>query len=301
MNNEGVKLMKHDLKRTATAVFVLGALSAIFLPAPPAFAQDRRGVIYELALELEQLAAGLAESSFQNFRGRSDEITDQEQAVLFKSEAFSSTVRLFLRLTEERAGYFGTGFLRTNLYNAFLYIIQSFQELETEMRQIGLMPYALNDGRKILDRMDREFGRWPAADNLAYLHQKYVKAADDSVYLIERRGTGRYVRRAFKNLESIYKYNYDANRGADPWKYLVSVEESTLRKMEEDSMIARTFEGAMIIEQSKRSNRPVFRIENGKKRGVANPQVVERLGGWKRVFEVPAEVIEAYPEGEILR
>lgn len=287
--------------RHITAVLAIGALAAAFPLTQDLSARDRRGAIYELALELEQRAAELAESSFQNFRGRSDEITDEEQAVLFRSEAFSATVRLFLRLTEERSGYFGDRFLRTNLYNAFLYIVEAFRELETEMRRIRVMPYALSDCRKILDRMDREFSRWPAADNLAYLHRKYVKAADDTVYLIERRGTGRYVRRAFENLESIFKYNYDVNRGSDPWKHLVSVDESTLRKMESGSIISRTFEGAMVIEQSTRQNRPVYRIEGGKKRGLADPRVVERLGGWKRVFEVPAEVIAAYPEGEIIR
>jgi hypothetical protein len=31
---------------------------------------------------------------------------------------------------------------------------------------------------------------------------------------------------------------------------------------------------------------------------VTSPQVLQRLGGWSRVFEVPVEVVEKYPEGE---
>jgi hypothetical protein len=63
-------------------------------------------------------------------------------------------------------------------------------------------------------------------------------------------------------------------------------------------MIVLNFEGSLIIEQSNRPGRGVYLIENGKKRGLANPQVVQRLGGWSKVLEVPAEVIAAYPGGD---
>jgi hypothetical protein len=39
-------------------------------------------------------------------------------------------------------------------------------------------------------------------------------------------------------------------------------------------------------------------IEDGKKRGVTSPRVLQRLGGWSRVLEVPAEVIAGYPDGK---
>lgn len=259
---------------------------------------DRRGYIYSLGIELEKQATYLAQSSFDHFKGWNGTISDQEQAILFKSEAFSASSRLFLRLTEERSDYFRNNFLRTNLYNAFIYLARSFQELEEEMRKAGVMPYALSDCRKILERMDYEFSQWPSADNLAYLHQKYVKARDASVYMIERKGPGVYIRHTFKNLESIYRYNYDLKRGKDPWKYLVEVSYDTLEKMEEGAIIDMNFEGYMIVEQSTRPNRSVYLIEKGKKRGLGSPQVVMRLGGWGKVFEVPAEVINGYPEGE---
>jgi len=76
------------------------------------------------------------------------------------------------------------------------------------------------------------------------------------------------------------------------------VEAYTLEKMEEGGMIELTFEGWLIIEQSNRPNRPVYLIENGEKRGLTSPRVVERFGGWGKVFEVPVEIIARYPEGD---
>lgn len=259
---------------------------------------DRRPQIYNLALELEKQASFIAQSSFDHFKGWNSTITDREQAVLFKSETFLSSCRLFLRLTGERSDYYQAGFLRTNLYNAFLYLTQAFRDLETTMREAGVMPYALSDCRNLLNAMDAEFSKWPMSDNLAYLHQKYVKVRNDTVYMIERKGPGHFVRHAFKDLESLFRYNYDLKRGKDPWKYLVEVSPDTLEKMEEGSMIELNFEGWLIIEQSNRPNRPVYLIENGRKRGLTSPQVVQRFGGWGKVFEVPLEVIAKYPEGD---
>jgi len=259
---------------------------------------DRRGYIYSLGLELEKLATYLAQSSFDHFRGWNGTISDQEQAILFKSEAFLSSCRLFLRLTEERSDYFRNNYLRTNLYSAFIYLAHSFKDLEEEMRKASVMPYALSDCRKIVERVDDEFSKWPSADNLAYLHQRYVKARDATVYMIERKGPGMYIRHAFKNLESIFRYNYDLKRGKDPWKYLVEVSPETLEKLEEGAKIDLTFEGQMVMVLGTGPNRSVYLIDKGKKRGLSDPSVVMRLGGWGKVFEVPAEVINGYPEGE---
>jgi hypothetical protein len=259
---------------------------------------DTRQSVYNLGLELERHAAFIAQSSFEHFKGRNNTISDEEQAVLFESEAFVSSCRLFLRLAGDQSDYYSAGFLRTNLYNAFTYLAHSFRDLEESTGRAGVRPSALSDCRTLLNRMDAAFSQWPSPDNLAYLDQKYVKAADASVYLIERKGPGLFVRHAFKNLESLYRYNYDLKRGKNPWKYLVEVSEDTLEKMEEGRMIALSFEGSLIIEQSSRPGRGVYLIENGKKRGLANPQVVQRLGGWSKVLEVPAEVIADYPDGD---
>ncbi|MGB8953261.1 MAG: hypothetical protein WCC06_11430 [Candidatus Aminicenantales bacterium] len=259
---------------------------------------DRRSDIYSLALELEKLAGDLAQESFDHFKGWNGTISDEEQAVLFKSEAFAAACRLFLKFTEARSDYFRQDFLRTNLYNAFTYLAGSFRDLEKEMRRGGVMPYILSNCRKILNRMESEFSRWPAADNLAYLHQKYVKVRNATVYMIERKGIGRYIRHAFKNLESIYRFNFDLKRGKDPWTYLIEVSDETLEKIPEGKMIDLTFEGCMIIEQGNRPNRPVYLIRNGKKHGLTRPAVVMRFGGWGKVYEVPQEVIHSYAEGE---
>jgi hypothetical protein len=257
-------------------------------------ASPQRSRVFDLGVELERQAAALAQESFDHFRGWNGTISDQEQSVLFKSEAFAASCRLFLKLTESQSTYYRTDNLRTNVFSAFT----SFGELEREMRQSNVMPYALSDCRKVLTRMEREFAAWPDADNLAYLDKKYVKAEDATVYLIEKRSLGAYVKRPFKNLESVFRYNYDRNQGKNPWKFMVETSEETLDKMKTEAMINLTFEGKMIIEQSTRKNRGVYLIQGGKKRPLARPEVVERLGGWGKVFEVPAEVIEGYEEGE---
>jgi hypothetical protein len=249
-------------------------------------------------VELERQAAALAQESFDHFREWNGTITDREQGILFKSEAFAASCRLFLKLTESQSTYYRTDNLRTNVFNAFTYLAASFGELEREMRQGNVMPYALSDCRKVLTRMEREFAAWPDADNLAYLDKKFVKSGDATVYLIEKRGIGTYIKRPFKNLESVFRYNYDRNQGKNPWKFLVETSEETLDKMKTEKMIELTFEGKMIIEQSTRKNRGVYLIQGGKKRPLARPEVVERLGGWGKVFEVPAEVIDGYEEGE---
>jgi hypothetical protein len=256
--------------------------------------------IFNLGMELERQATTLAQESFDHFRGWNGTISDREQGILFKSEAFAASCRLFLKLTESRSDFFRTDNLRTNVFNAFTYLAASFGELEQEMRRGNVMPYALSECRKALTRMEREFADWPDADNLAFLDKKYVKAGDATVYLIEKRSIGTYAKRPFKNLESVFRYNYDRNQGKDPWKFLVETSEETLDKMKTERMIDLTFEGKMIIEQSTRKNRGVYLIQDGKKRPLARPNVVERLGGWGKVYEVPREVIDGYEEGELV-
>jgi len=290
------------MKRTASTVIialaVAAAAAAATLRQAPRFAGGEvQGRIFELATALEERATALAKEGFEHFKGWNGTITDQEQAILFRSESFAASCRLFLRLAEGTSDFFRPDFLRTNLYNAFAWLAASFAELENEMRRGEVMPYALSECRGLLDKMEREFRGWPSPDNLAYLDGRYVKAADATVYLIQRQGPGQYARRPFKTLESLFRYNYDQNRGKDPWKFLVEVSEDTLRRMRTGPMIDATFEGQMIIEQGTRPNRPVYRIENGRRRGLTRPDLVARFGGWGRVFEVPREIIDAYAEG----
>jgi hypothetical protein len=283
--------MEGTMRQTTIVLIAILALTCV------AAAEDRSTVL-RLGGELEQKAAELARSNLEHFRGWNGAISDAEQAVLFKSEAFAASARLFLVLGGESSDYYQSGYLRTNIYNAFVYLVRAFHDLETEMKGAGIMPYALSDCRKILERMDYEFSRWPSADNLSSLHMKYVKARNAAVYLIERKGIGDYVRRPFTDLGSLCRFNYDLNRGKDPWAYLVQVSEETLSKMEEGEPIRLTFEGCLVIETGNRPNRPVFLIEKGRKRGVTSPAVLQRFGGWGKVLEVPAEVIAPYPDGD---
>ena len=103
----------------------------VSMVCPVAFSAqaDRRAGLYDLAANLEQLAASLAQDSFEHFKGWNGTISDQEQAILFKSEAFAASCRLFLKLAEAGSGYFREDLVRTNIYNAFTYLAGSFNEL----------------------------------------------------------------------------------------------------------------------------------------------------------------------------
>ena len=106
---------------------------------------DRRAQLSNLAQGLEQQATRLAQSNYEHFKGWNQTISDQEQAVLFESEAFASSCRLFLKLTSEQSGYFRSGYLRTNLFNAFIFLTNAFDELNKEMQKAGVMPYEMRD------------------------------------------------------------------------------------------------------------------------------------------------------------
>jgi hypothetical protein len=230
------------------AISVMSILSIFFLLVTSANA-DRDRNIYELAKQLVELSNHMAQSSYDHYKGWGSEISDQEQAILFEAESFAAACRLFLRLTEERFNYYRTGYLRTNLYNAFMNLIRAYKDLDEESDRVRRVPYSLDDCQRLLDRMEYEFSLWPSADNLAYLHQKYV----------------------------------------------------TLERMEEVEMIDLTFEGRLVIEMGDRPNRPVYLIKDGKKCGLSSPSVLQRYGGWDRVLEVPAEVINSYPVGEDIK
>jgi hypothetical protein len=279
--------MERIMKNNA---FFVALLLTLALTTAGTLRAASRQDIQELGGKLARQAADLAQSSFEQFKGWNGEISDREQAFLFKSEAFAASCRLFLRLSEETSG---SDFLRTNLFNAYALLAGSFRELERDFRS-----YALDDCRETLKNLGRAFENWPASDNLAYLHQKFVKAGDQTVYLIERLRPGEYVRRPFVGLESLFRYNYLQKRSKDPWKYKVQVDDATLEKMARGEPIDLTFAGCLVMDMIAYPDRPVFLIENGKKRPLASPAVLDRLGGWKAVFEVPAEVIADYPESD---
>jgi len=283
--------MKRQISRVSASIFIFFLVFA-------GLGADQRSDIFRYGMDLEETASKIAQSSFDHFKGWSGEISDQEQAILFKSEEFAAACRLFLRLAEERSDFFSSGSVRTNLFSAYNYLSRSFRDLENEMRRGGWSPYELRNAKKFMDKMDDSFSKWPSPENLAYLDKKYVKARNDTVYLIEKKGSGYFVRRPFMDLESLYRYNYDQKRGKNPWDHLVEVKEETLDKMDEERPISLTFEGWLIIEQSNRPDRGVFKIENGKKRGITSPQVLQRFGGWGRVYEVPVEIINKYPDGD---
>ena len=126
------------LSKGKSKIIIIVSLSILLIGTVYA---DRRSQIYGLAAEVERQSAYLAQNSYEHFKGWSGTISDKEQAVLFKTEAFAASCRLFLRLTEEQSNYFKRDYMRTNLYNAFIFLTRSFQGLEKEMQKIGGMTY----------------------------------------------------------------------------------------------------------------------------------------------------------------
>mgnify|MGYP006266982577 CR=1 FL=1 len=86
-----------------------GWLIFLFFLASVGVFADTRQEVYNLGLELEREASLMAQSSFDHFKGWNNTISDEEQAVLFKSESFLASCRLFLRLAEEQSDYYSSG------------------------------------------------------------------------------------------------------------------------------------------------------------------------------------------------
>jgi len=105
--------------------------------APYRVRQDHRMRVADLSRELVEQAEYLSESSYDYFMGWNGVISNSEQAVLFKSEEFTAACRLFYKLLQDQGGYYRDEHLRTNLYNAFLYLRAEFRQLEDRMRKGG--------------------------------------------------------------------------------------------------------------------------------------------------------------------
>jgi len=262
---------------------------------------NRKDRIYRLGVELDKLANYIAQSSYEHFKEWDEEITNEEQAVLFKSGEFASSCSLFLKLLSESSEYYRRGFIRTNLYNAFLYITRSFKDLEYEMMKLKIATYSMDECKEVLKRMDYEFSRWPSTGNISYLSDRYVKSSENTVYLIEKQGTGNYIKRPFANLESLYRYNYINKKKKNPWKYLKDVSEELLESIPEGTKISLNFEKCLVMEQSSKQNKPVYLVQKGKKHPIPSPEILKRFGGWDNVYELPSEIIERYPLGKPIK
>jgi hypothetical protein len=158
-------------------------------PADPRFQRndqmrgDRRSFVGQLTIDLLRQAEYLSQSSYEYFMGWNGAISNQEQAVLFKSEEFTASCRLFNKLVQDQSNYFQRANLRTNLYNASRYVAASFRQLEEQMRLGGLQgdfnrmrrdgrpfeqrgarnarsPLGLAECRRLLDRIEAEFSAW---------------------------------------------------------------------------------------------------------------------------------------------
>lgn len=144
---------------------------------------DRRSFVGQLSVDLVRQAEYLSQSSFEYFMGWNGIVSDQEQAILFKSEEFTAACRLFSKLAQNQTNYFRLESLRTNLYSASRYVAASFRQLEGQMRLGGMQgdfnrmrrdgrpfeqrmnrgttgPLGLAECRRILGRIEIEFSSW---------------------------------------------------------------------------------------------------------------------------------------------
>jgi hypothetical protein len=222
------------------AVLVSASCLATFPPGGYSPGPDERwdqgGRLVSLAVELERRASDAAQSVSDLLLDRGETLGDEQITALYAAEGFAASSRLFLRLTERGSGYGARMSYRTGLERAYRYLSRDFNELEDAARRVGIQPYALGDCLSILRRMDTELGggvivndnvdRGRAAEE--EWDGQYAKGRDVEVFLIERRGTGDFVRRPFKNLESLFKYNYDRDRGKNPWGFVAEIPANAL-------------------------------------------------------------------------
>lgn len=265
----------------------------------------------EYAAELENRTIDIVEAVSNQVIDTYGAWSDDQIAVLFASEGFASSSRVFRRLTERAGGSASRTSTRPGLERALRYVVRDYEALESASRLSGIRLYALTDCAAILRRIERELGVGPSFNDpgpalppppvLEDWDGKYAKGRDAAVFLIEKGNGGVFLRRPFKNLESLFKYNYDQDRGKNPWDHLVEIPAARLDRMRAGTPIVRTFEGLMLIEQGTKPDRSVYLIRNGKKHGLTRPELVARFGGWKKVFEVPRDVIAEYPDGDPIR
>jgi len=67
---------------------------------------DRRSFLGPLSVDLVQQAEYLSQTSFDYFMGWNGVISNQEQAILFKSEEFAAACRLFSKLAQAQGNFF---------------------------------------------------------------------------------------------------------------------------------------------------------------------------------------------------
>lgn len=149
---------------------------------------DRRSIIVPLSAELVQQAEYMSQNSYEYYQGWNGTINEAEQAILFKSEEFAASCRLFHRLVQDQSGFFRREVLRTNLFNAYRYVAANFRQLEEQMRRGGMVNdfnrmrrdgrsfqprlnqqgmnrqpgsrFGLGECRRILSRIEAEFTGW---------------------------------------------------------------------------------------------------------------------------------------------
>lgn len=269
---------------------------------------DASNRLVDLARNLAERAGEIVGTMEDQIDDRYSSWSDNQIEALFAAENFAAAGRAFHRLAE-RAEYGSRYSVRSGLDRAYRYLLRAYDDLESAARG-GSRTYALSDCASILRRIERELGgglnRTSGGEDQIERNQlqendwdgNYVKGRDATVYLIERRESGDFIRRPFQNLESLFKYNYDQDRGDNPWGHVAEVPAETLDRMRTGDPINRSFEGLMVVEPGKLPNRSVYLIQGGKKRGLTKATLVLRYGGWKKVFEIPKEIIDAYPDGE---
>ncbi len=143
-----------------------------------------RNHVSQLSAELVRQAEYLSLTSYDYFMGWNGEINRNEQLVLFKSEEFTASCRLFNKLVSDQSNYFRSESLRNNLFNALRYLTEAFHELEKQMLRLGFRDgfsnrrrdgraydkrsrpgpssgqWSLRECRQIIEEIEAEFRAW---------------------------------------------------------------------------------------------------------------------------------------------
>jgi len=145
------------------SVSVSAACLATFPPgngtdSDPVERLDQGGRLVALAADLERRAVDFARSASDQIIDRGGTLMDDQIAVLFASEGFAASSRLFLRMTERGSGYTARMSSRSGLDRAYRYLNRDFNNLEETAGRAGIRLYALSECASILRRLNAEIG-----------------------------------------------------------------------------------------------------------------------------------------------
>lgn len=293
---------------------------------------DVRSRISQEANQLVMASEKLAFDSYNFLKGYNNAINADEQAVLFKTESFAASSRLFAKLAAD-SNWYTEGYLRTNMFTAFTYLTQSFQELRNTVESTQnkyqwsnrwqdnrpLPSYALGEVGMRINSIEYLYKGWPSSENPIYLSNanKYVQNPHPNegapVYMIRRLGEGVYEKVPFSSLEALFVYHQKfLKRGtkAWPWDNNVTTSWETLKSLAtSNETLTFAFQSGDAIVVGGGAPKGKWESPNSGVKLVTGPGQATGFGSpeelaahfklpvskaWDKVYRVPQEVFDRY-------